>query len=80
MPGASTRSLRLNASENSQAQCRGSVRESGERHRRKSCTDGGDTEGKQLAGRTYYPMTHFEVDFDSDLDTVTQLPTFYAFG
>jgi len=25
-------------------------------------------------------MTHFEVDFDSDLDTVTQLPTFYAFG
>lgn len=56
------------------------MRESGERHRRKSCTDGGDTEGKQLAGRTYYPMTHFEVDFDSDLDTVTQLPTFYAFG
>ena len=37
-------------------------------------------ECKQVAGRTYYPMTRIEVDFDAALDVVTLLPTFYAFG
>lgn len=37
-------------------------------------------EGKQLAGRTCYPTTRCEVDFDSDLDMITLLPTFCAFG
>ncbi len=35
---------------------------------------------RQRAGRTYFPLTACEVDFDRALDRVTLLPTYYAFG
>ena len=42
--------------------------------------DRGGVECKQVSGRTYYPITRIEVDFDAHRDVVSLLPTFYAFG
>ncbi|WP_186180459.1 hypothetical protein [Burkholderia gladioli] len=37
-------------------------------------------EVRQLAGRTYFALTRCEVDFNQDLNKLTLLPTYYAFG